>query len=101
MYYDKKVVYATEESFNTAMKSRGLLVEVGEGEEKTLEIAPPLLALVRDIKVVETPATFDEDGNIVSDAVMKAGYHCDLRLSEDISFGDKEVTPVYPAHKFL
>ena len=102
MYYDKRVIYASEETFNKSMKTRGLIVESENEEgEKVLEIQPPLVALVRGIICYSVKPEYDEEGNVTTEGVLEEGYHCDMRLTEDIDFGAKEVTPINPAHNFL
>ena len=101
MYYDYKVCYATEESFNTAMKSRGILEEVTHDEVTELVPTDIALGVVRIGTIWETLPVYDVDGNEETPGVPVAGYHADLRLSVEQSFGDKEMTPTNPVHKFL
>lgn len=101
MFYDKKVIYASEDSFNTAMKNRDLLVEdVDADGNATLLPKYPLLALVRDIKVWATEPVY-LDGELVTEGVLEEGYHADMRLAENVDFGAKEVNPENPVHRFL
>jgi hypothetical protein len=101
MFYDKRVIYASEDSFNTAMKNRDLLIEdVDADGNATLLPQYPLLALVRDIKCWSIKPVY-ENGELVTEGVLEEGYHCDMRLADDVDFGAKEVNPENPVHKFL
>ena len=43
-------------------------------------------------KIVTTPATFDEEGNILTEAVISSKYHANVTACEGITF-DTEIDP--------
>ena len=93
-YY--RVEYTSKEEFLSDMVARGILEVNAEGEYiKT----PKCEVMVDGISIVETPATFDEEGEVLTEAVISSGYHSDLLLNEVEDFGDKLRTPASPQHK--
>ena len=87
-----KAVFDTKEQGTTYLLSIGVLIEQ-EGENV---FAPTTAAVVYIGKVVEIPATYDADGNIITPAVYYDGYAIDVMSSETLDFG---TYAVYPADK--
>ena len=50
-------------------------------------------------KLVDEPATFDEDGEILTDATYLEGWHVDVMTKQDVTF-DNVIEPETPKHKF-
>src|SRR6056297_473676 len=51
-------------------------------------------------KIVDEPATFDEEGEVLTDATFLDGYHVDVMLNEVVDFGTNEINPISPSHTF-
>ena len=51
-------------------------------------------------KIVDEPATFDEEGEVLTDATFLDGYHVDVMLNEVVDFGTNEINPNSPSHTF-
>ncbi len=51
-------------------------------------------------KIVDVPATFDEEGEVLTDATFLDGYHVDVMLNEVVDFGTNEINPTSPSHTF-
>ena len=51
-------------------------------------------------KIVDVPATFDEEGEVLTDATFLEGYHVDVMLNEAVDFGENEVVTNNPRHTF-
>src|SRR6056297_1061147 len=51
-------------------------------------------------KLVDQPATFDEEGEVLTDATFLEGYHVDVMLNEAVDFGENEVVTNNPRHTF-
>lgn len=88
-----RIKYATEETLKNALQVRGILDENNEPTDRTI-------AIVYVGKLIDTPATLDEEGNILTEATYVEGYHCDLLLKDEEDFGDKLITPNTPHHTF-
>ncbi len=50
-------------------------------------------------KIVDEPATFDENGEVLTEATYKNGWHVDVMTKKDIKF-DNTIEPKTPTHKF-
>lgn len=51
-------------------------------------------------KIVDVPATFDEEGEVLTDATFLEGYHVDVMLNEAVDFGENEIVIDNPKHTF-
>ena len=90
-----KLKYTDKESADADLKLKGILDEEGMVTEGN--------SVVQGIKIVEQEATYDENGEVLTEAVFVEGYHVDVLSSdEEIDFGNKLVNPkpITPAHKF-
>jgi hypothetical protein len=52
-------------------------------------------------KIVDIEGTYDDDGNEVTPPTFIDGWHVDIMIKENIDFGQYEVTPTNPRHKFF
>ena len=87
-----KAVFDTKEQGTTYLLSIGVLVE-----QEEIVFAPTTAAVVYIGKVVEIPATYDDEGNIITPAVYYDGFAIDVMSSVDgLDFGSYAV---YPADK--
>ena len=73
---DKKII---DEDFNY-LKGTHAVVEIG--------------------KVVSIPATFDENGELLTEPIYYDGYAYDVMSDEEVDFGSFEIFPKNPAHGF-
>ena len=109
--YIYKLEYSSKTSAINALKTRGVLTEDGEylqpyTEEvngETIEHKERTHAVVHLGNIVLTPATYDENGDELTPAVVSDKWHLDVMTDLELDFGDKEVVieegqPV--AHKF-
>lgn len=88
-FFVYRLNYASKEGFEEAMEDRGILVEV-EGQ---LINGPNTLSIVRLGNIVETPATFDNEGNELTPAVMSSRYHADIKVTQPLEFSTN-VAPI-------
>ena len=86
-----KAVFDTKEQGTTYLLNIGVLIE-----QEDIVFAPTTAAVVYIGKVVEIPATYDDEGNIITPAVFYPGFAIDVMSSENLDFGDYAV---YPADK--
>jgi hypothetical protein len=72
-------------------------------EEETEKVAKTYsretAAVVYIGRIVDTPATFTDEGEIDTEATFLDGYHVDIMTSATIDF-DNEEHPTNPAHTF-
>jgi len=87
-----KTNFPTEKKGKQHLLNLGVILEV-KGE---IVFAKNTAAVVYIGKVVEVPATYDADGNILTPAVYYDGYAIDVMSSSDLDFGPYAV---YPADK--
>jgi hypothetical protein len=57
-------------------------------------------AVVEIGKVVRIPATFDENGELLTEPIYYDGYAYDVMSDEEVDFGSFEIFPKNPAHGF-
>jgi hypothetical protein len=57
-------------------------------------------AVVEIGKVVSIPATFDENGELLTEPIYYDGYAYDVMSDENIDFGSFEIFPKNAAHGF-
>lgn len=83
----------------------GFVVRSEAGEDVIVQ-ASHRHAIIHGLTAVSTPAVLDEDGNVVTDAVIAEGYHADLTgdaVTADVQAtleanGVEIVTPKTPQH---
>jgi hypothetical protein len=91
-----KAVFDTKEQGTEYLLNLGVIIEQ-EGENV---FAPTTAAVVYIGKVVEIPATYDDEGNIITPAVYYDGFAIDVMSSLDLDFGSFMVYPIEAAHSF-
>ena len=90
-----KLKYTDKVEAEADLKLKGILDEEGMVTEGH--------SVVQGIKIVSQEATYDENGEVLTEAVFEEGYHVDVFSSdENLDFGEKLVNPEpsTPAHKF-
>ena len=92
-----KTVFNTELQGENYLLNIGVLIDV-DGETFFSENTASVVNIGR---IVEVPAIYDEDGNILTQAVFYPGWAFDIMSSDILDFGTYEVYPVNAAHSFL
>lgn len=90
-----KLKYTDKVEAEADLKLKGVLDEESNVTEGN--------SVVQNIKIVSKEATYDDNGEVLTEAVFVEGYHVDVLSSdEEIDFGNKLVNPkpITPAHKF-
>jgi len=96
-----KTNFPTEQQGKDCLLNLGVIVEVDTDEGIEIVFAENTAAVVYIGKVVEIPATYDADGNILTPAVYYDGYAIDVMSNSDLDFGTFEVFPAdKAAHSF-
>ena len=50
--------------------------------------------------IIDKEATFDENGNMLTEPTYRDGYHFDIMAEKEIDFGDNEIFPNSAKHTF-
>ena len=50
--------------------------------------------------IIDQEATFDEQGNMLTEPTYREGYHFDIMSEKEINFGENEIFPNNPKHTF-
>ena len=50
--------------------------------------------------IIDQEATFDENGNMLTEPTYREGYHFDIISDNEIDFGTNEIFPNNPKHTF-
>ena len=96
-----KAVFDTKEQGTEYLLNIGVLIEQDSDEGVEIVFAPTTAAVVYIGKVVEIPATYDDEGNIITPAVYYPGFAIDVMSSETLDFGSYAVYPGdMSAHSF-
>ena len=86
-----KLKYNDEAEAIADLTAKGVITEEGWGTDTA--------AVVYIGRIVDTPATFTDEGEIDTEATYIDGYHVDIMTSATIEF-DNEEQPTNPAHTF-
>ncbi len=86
-----KLKYQDEAKAIADLTAKGVITEEG--------YAPDTAAVVYIGRIVDTPATFTDEGEIDTEATFLDGYHVDIMTSATIKF-DNEEQPNNPVHTF-
>ena len=57
-------------------------------------------AVVEIGKVIDQEATYDEQGNLLTEPTYRDGYHFDIMIDKEIDFGENEIFPNNSKHTF-
>ena len=88
-----KTVFDTEQEGKTVLISKGVWEEVTAEGVTTMQFINGTAAVVNVGKVVEIPATYDDEGNVITPAVYYPGWAYDIMSSDTLDFGSNEVYP--------
>ena len=88
-----KLKYADKETAIADLIAKGVINENYEylnGTQAVVEIG----------LITDQEATFDEQGNLLTEQTYIEGYHFDIMSDNEIDFGDNEIFPNNTKHAF-
>lgn len=91
-----KLKYTDRETAITDLISKGVYQEI-EGE---LSYSEGVHAVVEVGLIIDQEATFDEQGNLLTEPTYREGYHFDIMTDNEIDFGENSILPNNPKHTF-
>ena len=91
-----KLKYTDKETAIADLISKGVYQE-NDGE---LFYGNGIEAVVEVGLLIDQEATFDENGNMLTEPTYREGYHFDIMAEKDIDFGDNEIFPNNSKHTF-
>ena len=97
-----KTVFDNELQGKNYLIAQGVWTEVTEEGITSMQFTNGTAAVVNIGKIVEFPATYDDEGNELTPAVFYPGWAYDIMSSDILDFGTYEVYPAdKAAHSFL
>ena len=91
-----KLKYPDKETAISDLISKGVYREI-EGE---LNYGDSIHSVVEIGLIIDQEATFDEQGNLLTEPTYREGYHFDIMAEKEINFGANEILPNHPKHTF-
>ena len=91
-----KLKYTDRETAIADLIAKGVYQEI-EGE---LTNGNGIDAVVEVGLLIDQEATFDENGNLLTEPTYREGYHFDIMSNNEIDFGTNEIFPNNPKHTF-
>ena len=91
-----KLKYPDRETALSDLITKGVYQEI-EGE---LIYGEGVHAVVEVGLIINEEATFDEQGNLLTEPTYIDGYHFDIMSEKEIDFGENEIFPNNPKHTF-
>lgn len=91
-----KLKYTDKETGIADLIAKGVYQEI-EGE---MLYADGIDAVVEVGFIIYQEATFDEEGNLLTEPTYRDGYHFDIMTDIEINFGENEIFPNHPKHTF-
>ena len=91
-----KLKYTDKETAIADLIAKGVIQEI-EGE---MLYADGIDAVVEVGLVINEEATFDEQGNLLTEPTYREGYHYDIMSEIEIDFGANEIFTNSPKHTF-
>ena len=91
-----KLKYTDKETGIADLIAKGVYQEI-EGEKL---YADGIDAVVEVGLIIDQEATFDEQGNLLTEPTYIDGYHFDIMSEKEIDFGTNEILPNHPKHTF-
>jgi hypothetical protein len=91
-----KLNYTNKETAIADLLAKGVYIETEEG----LSYSNGTQAVVEIGQIAEVPATYDDEGNIITEAIYYDGIFYDVMTTETIDFGSSEVFPIESVHSF-
>lgn len=91
-----KLNYISEEIAKADLLAKGVYIKDGDKLYYSFDTKGVL-----DIgKIVKIPATFDDEGNLITEPIYYDGVFYDLMTTQNIDFGTNEVFPLHPEYAF-
>ena len=91
-----KLKYTDRETAIADLISKGIYQET----EDEMLYADGIDAVVEVGLIISEEATFDEQGNLLTEPTYREGYHFDIMTEIEIDFGENEIFPDSPKHSF-
>ena len=91
-----KLKYTDRETGIADLIAKGVYQEI-EGE---LSYSEGIHAVVEIGLIIDKEATFDEQGNLLTEQTYRDGYNFDIMAEKEIDFGANEILPNHPKHTF-
>ena len=91
-----KLKYPDRETALSDLITKGVYQEI-EGE---LIYGEGIHAVVEIGLIIDKEATFDEQGNLLTEPTYRDGYNFDIMAEKEIDFGANEILPNHPKHTF-
>ena len=91
-----KLKYTDKEAGIADLIAKGVYQEI-DGE---MLYADGIDAVVEAGILIDQEATFDEEGNLLTEPTYRDGYHFDIMSEKEIDFGENEIFPNSPKHTF-
>ena len=91
-----KLRYTDKETGIADLIAKGVYQEI-EGE---LSYSEGIHAVVEIGLIIDKEATFDEQGNLLTEPTYIDGYHFDIMSEKEIDFGESEIFTNHPKHTF-
>ncbi len=91
-----KLKYTDKETAIADLISKGVYQEI-EGE---LSYSEGIHAVVEIGLIIDKEATFDEQGNLLTEQTYRDGYNFDIMTDNEIDFGENEIFSNSPKHTF-
>ena len=91
-----KLKYIDKETAIDDLISKGVYQEIN-GE---LSYSEDIHAVVEIGLIIDQEATFDEQGNMLTEPTYRDGYHFDIMAEKEIDFGTNEIFPNNSKHSF-
>ena len=91
-----KLKYPDRETALSDLITKGVYKEIegkliyGEGVHAVVEVG----------LIINEEATFDEQGNLLTEPTYREGYHFDIMAEKEIDFGANEIFPNSSKHTF-
>ena len=91
-----KLKYTDKETAIADLIAKGVYQEI----EDEMLYAEGIEAVVEIGMVINQEATFDEQGNLLTEPTYRDGYHFDIMAEKEIDFGESEIFTNNPKHTF-
>ena len=91
-----KLKYTDKETAIADLISKGVYQEI-DGE---LSYSEGIHAVVETGLIIDKEATFDEQGNLLTEQTYRDGYNFDIMAEKEIDFGTNEIFTNNPKHTF-
>ena len=91
-----KLKYTNKETAIADLIAKGVFQEIDD----EMLYADGIDAVVEVGLIIDQEATFDEQGNLLTEPTYREGYHFDIMSEIEIDFGENEIFPNSPKHTF-